>query len=41
MIDTVPSDTGTVAATPMPSDTMRTADTATTKRTDTAKVNKK
>jgi len=41
MIDTVPSDTGTATAAPMPSDTLRTADTATTKKTDTAKVNKK
>ncbi|MDQ0064759.1 hypothetical protein [Chryseobacterium lathyri] len=38
MIDTVPADTTT---TPMPSDTLRTADTATTKKTDTAKVTKK
>jgi len=41
VIDTVPSDTMTAPANPMPADTMRTRDTASVKKMDSAKATKK
>lgn len=41
MVDTIPSDTMPVPPNPMPSDTIRTTDTAMVKKMDTAKTSKK